>query len=279
MKQKLLIAKLPTTKPNLFVELEVYYSLGGMNFWNGTNEKRGYWVSVSPITIEERAGMVCRSFTIGGGMSGLKGFLEEATRYNARKLESLRAAAIPHLGKLLAKVIEKTQLVLTAEGQAQAQPYLQAADSTAPTPSGQATPAPLPYTIRTIIEQMGGRGISGAFVYVGASQLVHKCPQAEGEYRSGYFSKETPEGLIDYDVGLQFSVNGKRGETWKMVVAYEPDDTYSVWIWTNKSAVPGRMGAVIEHRDDVYCDGLKDTVEHMYDQAIKERNQGFIPIR
>src|ERR1044072_5680694 len=137
-----------------------------------------------------------------------------------------------------------------------------------------------PYTIRTIIEQMGGLGLSGAPVYCGAHQFAYKCRAVEMECRSAFRSRETDHGLLDYDVGLTFRVNGKRGQNWTMLVAYEPNDTYSVWLWRKgapSEQAAGKYGVVLATRDDVYCDTLKETVERMYDEAIRKHCRGFIP--
>lgn len=138
----------------------------------------------------------------------------------------------------------------------------------------------IPYTIRTIIEQMGGQGIRGAFAYVGGHNLLYKCPQVESEYRSSYRSHERLDGGVDYDVGLMFKVNGKRGQMWHMIVAYEGDDTYTVWlvrIATPKQRAEGKHAIVLAHHEDVYWEDLQGIVEQTYDRAIKEHNQGFIP--
>lgn len=136
-----------------------------------------------------------------------------------------------------------------------------------------------PYTIRTIIEQLGGTGLRGALMYVGAHSLVYKCSEMEGEcrpyHRSEYVTVEDMGACVAADVFLKFKVNGKRGQCWYQVIAYEPDDTYSVWLMRGDRKVTG-TDVIIECARDVYCDSLKDVVEHMYDRAIKERNGGFI---
>lgn len=150
------------------------------------------------------------------------------------------------------------------------------------TPNDALASAPaVPYTIRTIIEQMGGRGLRGALVYCGAHQLTYKCPRVEMEARPGSRSCVTPEGLLDYEVGLTFRVNGKHRQHWTMLVAYEPDDTYSVYLW--RKATPseqraGIYGVALDRRDDVYNDNLQEVVERVYDSAIKKHNNGFIPL-
>ena len=140
----------------------------------------------------------------------------------------------------------------------------------------------VPYTIRTILQQMGGTGIKGALAYVGGQPSGYKCPQSDSEYRSGYRSHEDEAtGQVVWDVGLAFRVNGKRGQQWTMIVVYEPNDTYSVWLWRLlhwRERLTGKVGEVISHQDDVYCDMLQEVVEHMYDRAIQKHNQGFINV-
>jgi len=138
----------------------------------------------------------------------------------------------------------------------------------------------LPETIRTIIAQAGGLGLAGAFTYVGASQFTYRCAEAEREYRSSRPSRLVSEaglGFVDYEVGLQARVNGKRGRAWTLIIAYEPDDTYTVWLveaWRGRKA--GSM--VLACHRDVYCDVLPSLVESTYDEAIREHNGGFIPL-
>lgn len=67
----------------------------------------------------------------------------------------------------------------------------------------------------------------------------YRCLEPVGEYRSSYQSRLTSEaglGFVEYEVGLQCRVNGKRGHRWTLIVAYEPNDTYAVWL------VEGRWG-------------------------------------
>lgn len=60
------------------VKVNVYYSLGGMNYFNSKNEDRGYWISVSPIQIERRNdGIVFESYR---AFSGTKRLIIGASR-------------------------------------------------------------------------------------------------------------------------------------------------------------------------------------------------------
>jgi hypothetical protein len=141
-------------------------------------------------------------------------------------------------------------------------------------------PKTAPDTIRAIVAQAGGMGMRGAFVYVGARDTTFRCAQVEGEYRSGRMSSlvvRRGHGCVDYEVGLQCRVNGKRGRDWRLIVAYEPNDTYTVWL------VEGHTGRrpesmVLACQRDVYCDTLQSVIEDTYDQAISDHNRGFIPL-
>ena len=42
----IIIKNIPTGNENEFIEVSMYYSLGGYNVWTGDNDRRGYWLSV-----------------------------------------------------------------------------------------------------------------------------------------------------------------------------------------------------------------------------------------
>lgn len=130
----------------------------------------------------------------------------------------------------------------------------------------------LPQPIRDIQDQLG-RGLSGAMCYVGASNPTYLCR----DWTSA--SKVRDDGTVHFDVGLCFQVNGKRGQGWRIIIAVEPCDTYTVRLW--RKAKPsevreGKLGVVMTEIEDVYCDTLKQVVEKVYDDAIREHNGGFI---
>lgn len=77
---------------------------------------------------------------------------------------------------------------------------------------------------------------------------------------------------VDFTVGLLFPVNGKPGEDWEIVISYEPCDEYALWL---TAIVDGRR-VKLSARDGVYGDELKEAVIDIYDQAIHDRNGGFI---
>ena len=99
------------------------------------------------------------------------------------------------------------------------------------------------------IAQLGGKGLTGALVYMGTKKII------VGK---------------DY-IGLH--VNGKRGEHWAVKITLDWSDTYTVELLAYK----GKKMQVLASRSDVYCDELQKVVEDMYDNGIKEHNQGIIP--
>ncbi len=138
----------------------------------------------------------------------------------------------------------------------------------------------VPDTVQAIIAQAGGLGMRGAFIYVGARDISYRCAEPVGEYRSSCMSQLGSQrglGCVAFEVGVKFRVNGRRGRDWKMVIAYEPNDTYTVWlIEGHKRREASSM--VLACRRDVYCDNLQSVIESTYDDAIREHNQGFIPL-
>ena len=138
----------------------------------------------------------------------------------------------------------------------------------------------LPETVQAIIAQAGGLGLRGAFVYIGAQHFTYRCAEALGEYRSNRPSRlvsEGGQGFVEYEVGLQCRVNGKPGHAWTLIIAYEPTDVYTVWlVEAHKQRQPGSM--VLARHEDVYCDTLQGVIEAAYDRAIRDHNQGFIPL-
>ena len=50
--EKLDTIRIPTNVTGKFIEVELYYSKGGMNVFTYQNERRGYYVRVCPVTVE-----------------------------------------------------------------------------------------------------------------------------------------------------------------------------------------------------------------------------------
>lgn len=139
---------------------------------------------------------------------------------------------------------------------------------------------PLPETISTILAQAGGFGIHGAFAYIGAHRFRYKCPRLHGEFRSSKPSQQTDADngpRVDYEVGIEARVNGRPSRAWTLIIAYEPNDTYTVWL-VEGHARRKPDSFVLASVRDVYCDMLQSVIEQVYDRAIADHNKGFIPL-
>ena len=67
------------------VEVELYYSKGGMNYYTGKAERRGFSLQVTPVSIDTSgAGFITRSFT---AFTGVKKCVLECARFNQKKFD------------------------------------------------------------------------------------------------------------------------------------------------------------------------------------------------
>lgn len=67
------------------IRISVYYDLGGMSYFNGNIDKRGYWLSVRPTLIENKGGYNTETFAVFGG--GYKHFLVHCARKSNKRAE------------------------------------------------------------------------------------------------------------------------------------------------------------------------------------------------
>jgi len=107
MSRKILLKQLPTTDPDRILEIEVYYDEGGMSYFTGSVNKRGYYLAVQPVKLD--GGF--RSIT---AFSGTKALVEESKRFSARKLQevALQALHLPVYRTLLNHVLAKGNIRL-----------------------------------------------------------------------------------------------------------------------------------------------------------------------
>ena len=117
-------------------------------------------------------------------------------------------------------------------------------------------------------------GMVGALNYVGGHELYfnHPANGRDHECRSSFRSHIADNGRLNYEVGLSFRVRGKPGEQWQMTIAYEPNDTYTVWLLRSAGRRQSRAGAtseVLASMEQVIGDDLQHAVESIYDEAVK----------
>lgn len=67
-------------------KIEVFFQKGGYNFFNGREEKRGYYISVIPVERKDCGnGVVMESFV---AFSGIKKLLLEVNRQSKKRYET-----------------------------------------------------------------------------------------------------------------------------------------------------------------------------------------------
>ena len=90
-----------------FLKCELYYSLGGMNYFTYKYERRRYYLSVSPVVKKDMDGCMMESYE---AFSGIKKCLVEVKRKSKTK-EALAVSMIQwNLDDLIAEVMAKNGL-------------------------------------------------------------------------------------------------------------------------------------------------------------------------
>lgn len=69
------------------VRVELYYSKGGLNVWNGKKEERGIWLLIHPVELEE--GCVRQRLTGPRQQTGVRIFVKALARWIPKRLEEV----------------------------------------------------------------------------------------------------------------------------------------------------------------------------------------------
>ena len=94
-----------TTKNNTYLKVEVTYNIGGMNYFTGKDEPRGYYLSVLPV---ERDGR----FESYQAFSGVKQCILEVKRQSKKQAEKAEQIAETKKNELINYVLNKSGLLL-----------------------------------------------------------------------------------------------------------------------------------------------------------------------
>lgn len=83
---------------NQFLKIELNYNKGGMNYWTGRMEARGYYLYVQRVERTDYGGHSIESFIVGQG--GVRSFLLEVKRQSPKakaQAEELAKAKVDEL--------------------------------------------------------------------------------------------------------------------------------------------------------------------------------------
>jgi len=106
-KTEITIEKIPTTKANHFVVVQVFYHKGGLNGFTANTEARGYYLSATPE--EHKDNM--KTF---GMFTGTKVLIEEGKRFSRKILEGVAARIKNHekYQVIIDHVVSKNKITL-----------------------------------------------------------------------------------------------------------------------------------------------------------------------
>lgn len=94
------------------IKVEVYYSLGGYNYFTHKPEKRGYYISVTPVTYSNKNGIITEGFA---AFTGEKLLLKEVTRQSKKAEAEAEEKAVSIMEKLIRIVCADNNLLLPEE--------------------------------------------------------------------------------------------------------------------------------------------------------------------
>lgn len=94
------------------LKIQVYYDKGGMNYFSGGVNKRGYYLSVTPVQIERQGNNVMiESYTAFSGIKKLILEVERQSPKSAEKAKELAESSIPELKQyVLNQMIERGEI-------------------------------------------------------------------------------------------------------------------------------------------------------------------------
>lgn len=98
-----------TKTENVFVKVEVYYNLGGMNCFTCKEERRGYYVSVSPVERVNRGGYITETCA---AYSGYKVLLKEVKRKSKKAEMEAEQIAADGMNRIINQVLIEQGLEL-----------------------------------------------------------------------------------------------------------------------------------------------------------------------
>lgn len=91
------------------LRIDVYYALGGINYFTYKQEARGYYLSVSPVGRSQQGGVTMESCV---AFSGVKKLILPVNRQSAKRLEEAKRLAAEAQPELISHVLAQNGLEL-----------------------------------------------------------------------------------------------------------------------------------------------------------------------
>lgn len=96
-------------KPNHYYKVNLFYSKGGLNYFNYKSEERGYYLSVKAVEKSGGEGYQVESYVL---FNGVKSLVQTANRFSQKVLETLALANYDEAIAKFVKHIEDRNLQL-----------------------------------------------------------------------------------------------------------------------------------------------------------------------
>lgn len=103
---------IPTTNQVNNLRVDFQYNLGGYNMGTGQYNKRGYYVSIKPVTIEEKWGGVIESYM---GFTGSYMLIKEVSRQSKKAEKEARSLMQQAMDYLMKVVCNENQIPVPEE--------------------------------------------------------------------------------------------------------------------------------------------------------------------
>ena len=95
-----------------FIKVRTFYDLGGVNYMTGGTNKRGYYVSCTPVFKEDRNGYEVESMTLG---SGYKQLCKEVTRQTKKAAAEAEVVAEKLYEAIVDRICREERLTIIGE--------------------------------------------------------------------------------------------------------------------------------------------------------------------
>ena len=102
--KRLLVSLLVAEGNCTHIDVELYYSKGGMNYFNGNVERRGYYLSAQPLSKSTNS----YSYT---AFTGVKQLVREAGRYSSKVLAEF-VVDYDMMNSMVEHIIQKNNIKL-----------------------------------------------------------------------------------------------------------------------------------------------------------------------
>lgn len=95
------------------VEVSIYYDKGGMNYWYGKPEQRGYYFSIGADKRTVRNGIETIEFSFGQAMKGVKDCILPCERQSKKRYEEAKSQMDGLIDRYLMQWCERNGITIT----------------------------------------------------------------------------------------------------------------------------------------------------------------------